>query len=203
VTLILSPYTRSLVQLALSTSRTVRTSRHPTTIDTESHKSMRIIDLNTNPTLHENTEITIAGAVRVTYSNPFPHFVIEDDSGTLLCRPKGSLPWPGAHIEITGSFASTTPENCTIQLPILTEINRAYIGHKHTTATYPASNLQPYPTPTNSPRCGRDGTPKPSKRRNSMAQLIEPDGTEGIIVTIQYAIEFCGSNAGWSWRQVD
>lgn len=36
-----------------------------------------------------------------------------------------------------------------------------------------------------------------------MAQLIEPDGTEGIIVTIQYAIEFCGTNAGWSWRQVD
>jgi len=91
---------------------------------------MRIIDINTNPTLHENTEITIAGAVRVTYSNPFPYFVIEDDSGTLICRPKGSLPWPGAHIEITGSFASTTPENCTIQFPILTENNRAYIGHQ-------------------------------------------------------------------------
>ena len=91
---------------------------------------MRIIDLNTNPALYQNTEITIAGAVRVTYLNPFLHFVIEDDSGALMCRPNGSLPLPGAHIEITGSFAFTTPENCTIQLPLLTEINRAYIAHQ-------------------------------------------------------------------------
>ena len=36
-----------------------------------------------------------------------------------------------------------------------------------------------------------------------MTQLIEPDGTDGIIVTVQNAIEFCASNAGWSWRQID
>ena len=36
-----------------------------------------------------------------------------------------------------------------------------------------------------------------------MAQLIEPDGTDGIIVTVQNAIEFCAANAGWSWRQID
>jgi len=36
-----------------------------------------------------------------------------------------------------------------------------------------------------------------------MAQLLEPDGTEGITVAIEYAIEFCANNPGWSWRQVD
>lgn len=36
-----------------------------------------------------------------------------------------------------------------------------------------------------------------------MAQLIEPDGTEGIVVTIQDAIAFCASNPGWSWREID
>ena len=36
-----------------------------------------------------------------------------------------------------------------------------------------------------------------------MAQLIKPDGTEGIVVSIQDAIEFCATNAGWSWIQLD
>lgn len=36
-----------------------------------------------------------------------------------------------------------------------------------------------------------------------MAQLIEPDGTAGIVVSIQDAIEFCARNAGWSWIQLD
>ena len=106
---------------------------------------MRIIDLNTNPTSHENTDITIAGAVRGTYSNPFPYFVIEDDSGTLVCRPNANLPLPGAHIEITGSFAFTTPENCTIQLPILTEINRAYIDHQTYNCNLPGCEFATLP----------------------------------------------------------
>jgi len=91
---------------------------------------MRIIDLNTNPKLHHNTKLTIAGAVRVTYSQPFHHFVIEDVSGTLICRPNATLPLPGAHIEITGNFALEIPENYTVELPVLTEINRSYIGHQ-------------------------------------------------------------------------
>jgi hypothetical protein len=106
---------------------------------------MRIIDLNTNPILHESTQITIAGAVRVTYLNPFPHFIIEDDSGTLMCRPNASLPLTGAHIEITGSFAFTTPENCTIQLPILTEINRAYISHQTYNCNLPGCEFATLP----------------------------------------------------------
>lgn len=36
-----------------------------------------------------------------------------------------------------------------------------------------------------------------------MAQLIEPDGTENIIVTVAYAIRFCREHPGWSWRYVD
>ena len=32
-----------------------------------------------------------------------------------------------------------------------------------------------------------------------MAVLIEPDGTQNIIVTIEYAIEFCASHPGWTW----
>ena len=36
-----------------------------------------------------------------------------------------------------------------------------------------------------------------------MAQLIEPDGTEGIVLSIQDAITFCPLNAGWSWIQLD
>ncbi len=35
-----------------------------------------------------------------------------------------------------------------------------------------------------------------------MAQLIEPDGTTGIILTITAAIEFCRTHPGWSWREV-
>ena len=33
-----------------------------------------------------------------------------------------------------------------------------------------------------------------------MAQLIEPDGTPNISVTISYAVEFCAENPGWEWR---
>lgn len=34
------------------------------------------------------------------------------------------------------------------------------------------------------------------------AILIEPDGTENIEVSIEYAIEYCKNNPGWSWRIV-
>ena len=35
------------------------------------------------------------------------------------------------------------------------------------------------------------------------AQLIEPDGTTNIKVTIRYAIDWCKSHPGWSWRYAD
>lgn len=31
-------------------------------------------------------------------------------------------------------------------------------------------------------------------------KLIEPDGTENIKVTIEYAIEYCKSHIGWTYR---
>lgn len=31
-------------------------------------------------------------------------------------------------------------------------------------------------------------------------QLIEPDGTIGLKVTHEYAVEYCKNHPGWSWR---
>lgn len=31
-------------------------------------------------------------------------------------------------------------------------------------------------------------------------RLIEPDGTENIIVSMDYAINYCRQYSGWSWR---
>jgi hypothetical protein len=90
---------------------------------------MRIIELEQNQTTHQNTEIAVAGVVRATYTKPFSYFLLEDASATLICQPNGSLPWPGAHIEVTGRFVVKTPNNCTVQLAILQEKDRAYIFH--------------------------------------------------------------------------
>lgn len=90
---------------------------------------MRIAELNHNQASHHNTEITVAGVVRVTYPKPFPYFLLEDESGTLICRPNGNLPWPGTHVEITGRFVLETPENCTVEIAALKENVRAYVGH--------------------------------------------------------------------------
>jgi hypothetical protein len=88
---------------------------------------MRIAELNTNQASRHNTEITVAGVVRVTYPKPFPYFLLEDESGTLICRPNGSLPCRDAHVEITGTFVLATPQNCTVEIAILNESKRSYI----------------------------------------------------------------------------
>lgn len=36
-----------------------------------------------------------------------------------------------------------------------------------------------------------------------MARLIEPDGTTGLIVTIEYATRYCRLNSGWTWEYYD
>jgi len=90
---------------------------------------MRIIELDQNQKTHQNTNIAVTGVVRATYTKPFSYFLIEDASGTLICQPNGKLPWPGAHIEVTGQFVVETPEHCTVQLAILREKDRAYIFH--------------------------------------------------------------------------
>ena len=90
---------------------------------------MRITELDRNQHSHHDTEITVAGIVRATYTTPFTYFLLEDQSGTLICRPNGSLPSPKQHIQINGRFVLETPENCTVQLAILKEANRSYINH--------------------------------------------------------------------------
>ena len=90
---------------------------------------MRIIELDQNQKTHQNTAIAVAGVVRATYTKPFSYFLIEDDSATLICQPNGTLPSPGAHIEVSGQFVVETPEHCTVHLAILREKDRAYIFH--------------------------------------------------------------------------
>ena len=90
---------------------------------------MRIVELNYNQKGHNNTKIVVSGVVRATYSAPFPYFLIEDESGTLICRPKGPLPALKTHLKITGQFVLHTPEKCTVELAILNETDRASIPH--------------------------------------------------------------------------
>ena len=90
---------------------------------------MQIAELNHHQKDHNNNEISLTGVVRVTYKTPFPHFLLEDHSATLICRPNKGLPGRGAHVEITGRFVLETPENCTVELAILKETNRTYIAH--------------------------------------------------------------------------
>jgi hypothetical protein len=98
---------------------------------------MRIVELNHNQKDHHNKCITVAGVVRATYTSPFPYFLLEDESGTLICRPKGPLPSSKAHLEITGQFVLDTPENCTVELAFLQETNRAYMVHRKDTCDLP------------------------------------------------------------------
>jgi hypothetical protein len=90
---------------------------------------MRIVELNHNQQDHENKTITLTGVVRATYASPFPYFLIEDDSGTLLCRPKGPLPSLKQHLKITGTFVLETPSNCTVELAMLAETDREFVAH--------------------------------------------------------------------------
>ena len=91
---------------------------------------MLIAELNNNQANRHNTEITVSGAVRATYANPFPHFLLEDNSGTLICRPTGNLPGLGGHLEITGRFVLETPEKCTVEIAVLKETTRAWVVHQ-------------------------------------------------------------------------
>jgi len=96
---------------------------------------VHIAELNHNQGSRHNTEITIAGVVRITYPKPFPYFLLEDKSGTLICRPHGNLPRHGAHLEIIGTFVLETPENCTVEIAALKETIRTYVGHPTDTCT--------------------------------------------------------------------
>jgi len=85
---------------------------------------MRIAQLNHNQKDYHHKSITVAGAVRATYTKPFPYFLIEDESGTLVSRPNGPLPAVKEHLKITGDFVLATPQNCTVELAMLNETDR-------------------------------------------------------------------------------
>jgi hypothetical protein len=36
-----------------------------------------------------------------------------------------------------------------------------------------------------------------------MAKLIEPDGTVGLVVSVEYAIRYCREHPGWTWSYAD
>lgn len=36
-----------------------------------------------------------------------------------------------------------------------------------------------------------------------MAQLVEPDGTRNMIVSVQTAIDYCKSHPGWTWCDME
>lgn len=52
---------------------------------------MRIDELNRNQKDHQNKRITVTGVVRATYASPFSHFLLQDESATLIIRPKRSI----------------------------------------------------------------------------------------------------------------
>ena len=93
---------------------------------------MIISELLQQPNSDDNT-FTITGVVRAIYNHPFPHFTIEDRSGTIISKPKDSLPKPGIHITLTGIIRTITPENCTLAIPFFCETHRTDVPHPNNT----------------------------------------------------------------------
>ena len=102
---------------------------------------MLISELLRHPNSNDKTLTTVTGVVRANYNQPFPHFTIEDESGTLICKPKHCLPEPGMHIELTGTLTTLTPANCTIQITFLTEEHRADVPHANKTCDLPGCHF--------------------------------------------------------------
>jgi len=94
---------------------------------------MLISELLRHPIADDNTDTTVTGVVRANYNHPFPHFTIEDQSGTIICQPKNTLPKAGLHIEITGILQTITPENCTMAITFFSEKHRTNVPHPNGT----------------------------------------------------------------------
>ena len=88
-----------------------------------------IENLNARPVVHHRKPRTINGVVRAAYKSPFPHFLIEDSTGSLVCQSMNGLPTVGSHIEVSGEFFVGVPEKCSVQMTILKEQNRTFVGH--------------------------------------------------------------------------
>ena len=88
-----------------------------------------IANLNASPVVHHNKARTVNGVVRAIYQSPFAHFLLEDPTGNLVCQSMNGLPGVGAHIEVNGEFFVGIPAGCSVQIAILKEQNRTFIGH--------------------------------------------------------------------------
>ena len=90
---------------------------------------MLISELLQTPYSDDKTFKTVSGVVRANYNSPFPHFTIEDQSGTLICKPQHSLPKPGSHIELTGTLLTFTSEDYRL----FSETYRIDVAHPNNT----------------------------------------------------------------------
>src|SRR5439155_18115451 len=90
---------------------------------------MLISKITANPLLHQNKQLSVAGVVRATYEEPFPFFMLEDQTGTLFCQTNSELPVRGAHIKVHGKFFVGIPEKCSVPLALLEETSRSFVGH--------------------------------------------------------------------------
>ena len=83
-----------------------------------------------SPILYHEKPVTVQGVVRTICANPFPHFTLEDSTGTLICESMTDLPKVGSHMQINGTFAVEIPRNCTVQMPYLRERTRCHLLHQ-------------------------------------------------------------------------
>ena len=90
---------------------------------------MLISKITSNPLLYQNKQLSVAGVVRATYQQPFPFFILEDQTGTLFCQTQGELPTPDAHIKVDGRFFVGIPEKCSVPLALLEETSRSFVRH--------------------------------------------------------------------------
>jgi hypothetical protein len=91
---------------------------------------MTIAEILARPVVVIGRQLTVQGVVRTVCQQPFPHFTLEDRTGTLICKSTMELPGVGAHIEINGEFFVGIPEKCTVQMPLLEELTRCYPMHQ-------------------------------------------------------------------------
>jgi hypothetical protein len=94
---------------------------------------MLISQLKPRSDADDNQLSTIRGVVRANYHQPFPHFTLEDESGTIICKPKDSLPKAGTHVELTGTLQTITPQNCTLAITFFCENDRTDVPHPNST----------------------------------------------------------------------
>jgi hypothetical protein len=97
--------------------------------------NQRISEIIARPVVFHNRSVTVEGVCRTACATPFPHFTVEDKTGTLICATDSELPTVGQHIQVVGDFMVDVPTKCSFQVPRLNENRRHYMGH-HQDCTY-------------------------------------------------------------------